>query len=485
MAVAHRDTQNANGSTSAVVTKPTGCVDGDLLFAAVQSVSTTAPGAPAGWTTIRSTVISGVVTFATFFKIASGEGATFTFTGATITIAVVSCFTGIASPVVDAESTPILVNSTNQTAPGVTTTVDHDLLVYAGVHGSTAATTPPTGMTEPTNGEKAATYDLEVAYLLDAGTAGATGNKTATFSPGTSNWASLAAFKAGVVDAPATHTAGTATASGGTITASADTAASLTKGTATGSGGAQTASAATAASLTAGAATATGTTESATIGHDAAVTHGTATAGGGSHAATADAGATSTVGTATAGGGSQQATSGVSGALTAGQAVAAGGTDTGTIAYDAAVTAGSAVASGGTETATAGVAGIVDGGGAFATGGIESATVDVSGALVAGSAVASGGLDTATADAIAALLAGAATAGGGDETATIDFVALIVHGTAFVDGGILTVVIAYPRQIAQRFTTRPRPAAFSTQDRPDFTVAGRPTIGTRPDSREG
>jgi hypothetical protein len=83
------------------------------------------------------------------------------------------------------------------------------------------------------------------------------------------------------------------------------------------------------------------------------------------------------------------------------------------------------------------------------------------------------------------LLAGLALAGGGDDLATVEYVAIVVHGTAFADGGAATAVVVYPRRIGERFAAKRRPAAFGTQERPDFTVAGRPAIGTRPDSREG
>lgn len=196
MAFTFRDARNNNGGASAVVTKPTGCVDGDLLFAVVQSISS-GIGAPAGWNSIRNTAIeSSGYYLRTYWKIASGEGATFTFTGASVTEAVVACFTGTTaiSPLT-VENGQSNASSTNKTAPGVTTPTDHELLVWAsgGATGG-GAVTPPSGMTEPTNGEGVVAR-TSLAYLLDFTPAGATGNKVGTGASAAVNAAHLASFR--------------------------------------------------------------------------------------------------------------------------------------------------------------------------------------------------------------------------------------------------------------------------------------------------
>lgn len=212
MAITHRDTQNAVGSTTAVVTKPTGCVDNDLLVAEVSSSGGTV-SAPAGWSTIRTTNFTGASWLGTFYKIAAGEGATFAFNGTTGTRAVVGCFTGTAtSSVLDVESGASNAADVSCCAPSVTTSQANDLLIFGGANANSATTfTPPTGMTEPTNGE---TTRTELAYLLDAGGAGATGDKTATQSASQANGGHLAAFKILVTSTIVSPPVATATSAG-------------------------------------------------------------------------------------------------------------------------------------------------------------------------------------------------------------------------------------------------------------------------------
>jgi hypothetical protein len=204
VAVSQRDTRGGFASLSVAIAKPTGTADGDLLVAAVFGQAPLA--APPGWTPIRDTTHSAPSHLATFFKIAAGEGATFTFTcGASTVLAIVTCFAGFAgTPVLDAESGATNAASTAACAPSVPTTAANALLVFVKGTSSGAATTPPAGMTEPTNGEQANL--LELAYQLDAGAAGATGDKTATLGTATANSCHLAAF---VPSAAPTAVAGT------------------------------------------------------------------------------------------------------------------------------------------------------------------------------------------------------------------------------------------------------------------------------------
>lgn len=69
----------AVNGTALEITKPTGTVNGDLLIAHLGSNATTSYGSLAGWTEIKKDTqinISGI----TLWKIASSEGASFTFT---------------------------------------------------------------------------------------------------------------------------------------------------------------------------------------------------------------------------------------------------------------------------------------------------------------------------------------------------------------------------------------------------------------------
>lgn len=82
MSITYRAETTASGTGTLVLNKPTGTVDGDLLRVTILSddkTATTAQG-PAGWTKIDDVAHSGdAVQLITFYKVASGEGATFTF----------------------------------------------------------------------------------------------------------------------------------------------------------------------------------------------------------------------------------------------------------------------------------------------------------------------------------------------------------------------------------------------------------------------
>lgn len=200
MAATHRDTQQASGTTSYVVTKPTGTVDGDLMVAAVLSFGTN--GAPAGWTQIRATTITSSFAVTTFWKIAASEGASFTFTGGNPGTAIVSTLAGtVGVTPVDVEAGQANASSTSVTAPGVTTTLADDLLIWVGAgaitSGSVSTISPPSGFTTPTNGSMAGSFRaLTLSYLLDQAAIGATGNKVGTIGGSArANAGHLVAFK--------------------------------------------------------------------------------------------------------------------------------------------------------------------------------------------------------------------------------------------------------------------------------------------------
>lgn len=76
-------TDNAAPGTSIVINKPTGVVNGDLMFAVISftSGSETISSAPAGWTLIQATSSGGAnqISLSTYYRIASGEGASYTW----------------------------------------------------------------------------------------------------------------------------------------------------------------------------------------------------------------------------------------------------------------------------------------------------------------------------------------------------------------------------------------------------------------------
>jgi hypothetical protein len=204
MSWTHRDTENASATsgTTVTVTKPTGTVDGDLLYAVCYGIATGLPtwSAPAGWSSIDSVAQGTSTNTANFYKVASGEGASFVFTFSNAisqAVAIVSSFIPSAGAVLDAHSSANNASSTNFCAPGVTTATDHELLIYSGGDSASATITAPTGFTKPTNGEKAQnSVDVTTCYKLDAGTAGATGDVVGTGSAAIANRDFLVAFMA-------------------------------------------------------------------------------------------------------------------------------------------------------------------------------------------------------------------------------------------------------------------------------------------------
>ncbi len=72
---------NSSGSTSAVVVKPAGTVDGDLIFVTIQRAAAVDPSSvPTGWTLVQSKLASYGCWV--YYKIASSEGASWTWTWA-------------------------------------------------------------------------------------------------------------------------------------------------------------------------------------------------------------------------------------------------------------------------------------------------------------------------------------------------------------------------------------------------------------------
>jgi len=72
---------NSSGSTTAVVVKPAGTIDGDLMFVVLERAGAVNPsGVPAGWTIIRSNLAT--YGYWLYYRVASGEGASWTWTWA-------------------------------------------------------------------------------------------------------------------------------------------------------------------------------------------------------------------------------------------------------------------------------------------------------------------------------------------------------------------------------------------------------------------
>lgn len=205
MAISHRAAATGTGTTSVTVTKPTGTVDGDLLFAQVYGrnsggTAVSAATAPAGWTQIDTLQINAAIAYVrltTFYKVASGEGASFTFTttGYTNASAIVSAYAGNwgATPL-DVHSAQANGSSTNVSAASVTVSQNNSLAIFSAAQAGANAETPATGYTEPTNGAATNAYRQDLNHNL-AVSSGATGIVTATIAAAAINEAFLAVFK--------------------------------------------------------------------------------------------------------------------------------------------------------------------------------------------------------------------------------------------------------------------------------------------------
>jgi hypothetical protein len=183
MAIAFRSaTTNSNaGATTLVITPPASLADNDVMIAVIcVNVDTTAITAPAGWTLIRSLNTTFTARASLYRKLAASESGsyTWTFDSSQRSAGAIAAFTGVNTiSIVDVENGQTGGGTANAVAPTITTTLDNDMLVYAGADdSSTVATwTPPTGMAEAADSNSA--QSVEIAYVLQA-VAGATGTKT-------------------------------------------------------------------------------------------------------------------------------------------------------------------------------------------------------------------------------------------------------------------------------------------------------------------
>jgi hypothetical protein len=175
---AYQSFAHASASTGAsiVVTKPSGTVDGDLLIAVGRAGSGASVTAPAGWTTHASSLGTGSPLWT---KIASGEGASYTFTQTALATSkvVIVRVNGQAS------STPVDVAAgVSGTAalviPTVTPTGANRLLLQIASHHGAGTWTPPGTATERFDALDAASFAAAGGDEIVG--AGATGTRTWT-----------------------------------------------------------------------------------------------------------------------------------------------------------------------------------------------------------------------------------------------------------------------------------------------------------------
>jgi hypothetical protein len=174
----------ASAANSPTVSKPTGTADGDMLLASItwydSSGSTITP--PSGWTQLdRGDTVDAHTSGASFWKIASGEGASWTWTisGTPYTESqVIALIPSSGSAAVDQHTVGTQVTPETMSAPSVTTTLNDELLVCFFSGYSNIITGTPTGMTVGVS-----VFDsTNAGYYQAIASAGATGTKSTTNS---------------------------------------------------------------------------------------------------------------------------------------------------------------------------------------------------------------------------------------------------------------------------------------------------------------
>ena len=188
-AVAFRSLSNTTyaSRTNTTVTAPAGVTNNDVMImrflqGRVGLELTVTP--PAGWTeigTVTDIESAGFHVYShLYYRVASSEGASYTFTHASVSSqAVVAAYSGVNTTTpLDATPTANSGLSSTSTALGLTTVTAAAMLVFVehDFGDIAAASSPPTGLTER--------LDVDISYWADAvqASAGASGNKTMTNS---------------------------------------------------------------------------------------------------------------------------------------------------------------------------------------------------------------------------------------------------------------------------------------------------------------
>ena len=141
---------NAGGSTSLVLDRPTAAVTGDLLLATVATVGAIVT-APAGWMVIASTVNTGVATTMLWRLAAGGDPSSWTFTLSTAQKAAgqIVAYSGVHQTYpIDVVATAATASATAHAAPPVTTTEDNRLVLTVAATVIDTTWTPAAGTVE-------------------------------------------------------------------------------------------------------------------------------------------------------------------------------------------------------------------------------------------------------------------------------------------------------------------------------------------------
>lgn len=184
MAVAFRaanGTDGGGGSTSIVLNKPTGTVDGDVMLAMlyIEDASGDPPTgltAPSGWTKLQSAIANSSFWMAVYYKIAASEGSSYTWswTPAAYTSGHIGSWSGChATTPVDASAMGTATTGSTVTYPSVTTSVT-DTHIVGLVSAWSVGETAPAGFS---TADDPGTYTGAIYYIAWA-SSGAYGTYT-------------------------------------------------------------------------------------------------------------------------------------------------------------------------------------------------------------------------------------------------------------------------------------------------------------------
>lgn len=192
MALAFRAAASAQAAGNEVtVNKPTGTIDGDIMIAFIVDRYTSGavvPVAPEGWTEIANGAAAASHKCAAFYRRASNEGASYTFTtaaGVTQTSGAILSYSGgtATGDIIDVYSnTNYTTSNTTLRAASATTTRNGAMLVFLGTAAdtSTVTATAPGSFNERVDIWQNPISVYAADYILAS--AGASGTKDATLS---------------------------------------------------------------------------------------------------------------------------------------------------------------------------------------------------------------------------------------------------------------------------------------------------------------
>lgn len=195
-------------ASSVTVNKPTGVVDNDVMIAMVAWwTGTLTP--PAGWTQIGTTeswaASSDTAKMAMYYKVASSEGSSYTWTNSSSPNEIyvsIRAYTGVntSTPIDASSQTSTTTQGTSVVGNTITTTVANGMLLFFGSRmnagANSNAITPDGAMTELTEMFAGSGWTRAFVDEQTLGATGATGSRTATSTGSYTYGAFMVALKA-------------------------------------------------------------------------------------------------------------------------------------------------------------------------------------------------------------------------------------------------------------------------------------------------